>query len=315
MKHLRVDVCVLGTNPAGLALAGLLARSGIDTLAVSRRTGLADAPRRQRLDAQCLAVLRDQGLQHRLDRVARASAATGGNSDISPLLLSVLQLDEAQRLGAEVRFGTEVLDVRQDTKAVYAQLRNLGDDECYEVIADYLVGADDTWQKMGRHQGRLLCTEAGVADAYKLAWRLALVVKGQANSRLLDAYDAEAGAAVVAERVPVVPLQVGHDEISSVDLVGKGCFTVLTGPGGKRWRLAARRQTEALGIPIKVIGIGPAQEAEDPYGAWAQQSRIEPDGCLLVRPDGAIALRAVHDSEDAETLLAASLCRHLGREH
>lgn len=320
MKHLRVDVCVLGTGPAGLALAGLLARSGIDTLAVSRATGLAEAPRMQRVDAGAMAVLRDQGLHRKLGRLAQANAAGAGALDVSQHMLTALQLNEALRLGAEVKFGIEVLDVRQDGQAAYAQLHNRADDEDYEVIADYLVGADDAWPSSSqhypdRHQGRLFRTDGGVVDAYTLAWRLALVVKGQAAPRLLDAYDAEPGKVLAGEQVPVVTLQMGRVQTCSVDLVGKGCFTVLTGPGGDCWRHAASAQADALGIEIGVVGIGHGQEVEDPTGAWAAQSGIGADGCLLVRPDGGIALCVAGHSPIANELLGATLRRHLGREH
>lgn len=82
----------------------------------------------------------------------------------------------------------------------------------------------------------------------------------------------------------------GH-RISSLDLVGRGSFTVLTGLSGGVWEDAARTCAEKLGVPLPVQRIGTAQ-AQDVYGDWYRASQIDEDGCLLVRPDGYVAWRS-----------------------
>ena len=78
--------------------------------------------------------------------------------------------------------------------------------------------------------------------------------------------------------------------VSTLDLVGKGRFAVVTGLSGRVWEQAAQAAAEKYAIPLPVVRIG-ADGARDVYGTWPPLSEIEEDGCLLVRPDGYIAWR------------------------
>lgn len=92
--------------------------------------------------------------------------------------------------------------------------------------------------------------------------------------------------------LPHAWLQRGQEQLSTLDLVGRGRFTLLTGVGGDIWREPAARLAEQLGVPIDVISIGgPDCDAQDVYGRWQQISDIGDEGALLVRPDRFIAWR------------------------
>ena len=80
--------------------------------------------------------------------------------------------------------------------------------------------------------------------------------------------------------------------ISTIDLAGKGGFTVLTGIGGELWKEAANQASEALSVPVVAYSIGFRQDWEDMYFDWENVREIEEDGCILVRPDRFIAWRA-----------------------
>lgn len=80
--------------------------------------------------------------------------------------------------------------------------------------------------------------------------------------------------------------------ISTIDLAGKGGFTVLTGIGGELWKEAAIKSSDALNIPVVAYSIGFRQDWEDVYFDWENVRDIEEDGCILVRPDRFIAWRA-----------------------
>jgi 2,4-dichlorophenol 6-monooxygenase len=80
------------------------------------------------------------------------------------------------------------------------------------------------------------------------------------------------------------------ERLSTLDLVGRGMFTVVTGLAGHQWTEAAEEVGPALGISLRVARIG-AAGARDAYGDWGRLSEIDEDGCLLVRPDGYIAWR------------------------
>ncbi len=101
-------------------------------------------------------------------------------------------------------------------------------------------------------------------------------------------------------RLPHVWLQRDNQSVSTLDLVGKGRFTVLTGIGGKAWIDAASDAEEHFGVTVDAYTIGPARDLSDIYGHWAEMREIAEAGCLLVRPDGHIAWRASNAPSDIE---------------
>ncbi len=104
--------------------------------------------------------------------------------------------------------------------------------------------------------------------------------------------------------------------VSTLDLVGRGRFSVVTGIGGEAWLGAARVLGEELGLTITPVSIGPGQEFEDPYGTWAELREIEDGGVLLVRPDMYVAARHLSSPaspDDAHGWLRDALTAVLGR--
>jgi 2,4-dichlorophenol 6-monooxygenase len=92
--------------------------------------------------------------------------------------------------------------------------------------------------------------------------------------------------------LPHVWLEKDRKALSTLDLCGKGRFTLLTSIGGEAWIKAARKASEKTGIEIVCCSIGPGCDVEDPFGDWARAREIEDDGCLLVRPDMFVGFRA-----------------------
>ncbi|AXC15801.1 2,4-dichlorophenol 6-monooxygenase [Acidisarcina polymorpha] len=93
--------------------------------------------------------------------------------------------------------------------------------------------------------------------------------------------------------------------VSTLDLVGKGSFTIITGIGGESWLKAADAASARWDIVLNTIVIGPGCDVTDLYLEWTSRREIDEDGCLLVRPDGHVACRFVTCSgltvEDALT--------------
>jgi 2,4-dichlorophenol 6-monooxygenase len=107
----------------------------------------------------------------------------------------------------------------------------------------------------------------------------------------------------------------GH-RVSTLDLVGKGAFSVVTGIGGEAWLAAAEELAGELGLTITSVSIGPGQPIEDPYGTWADLREIGDAGVLVVRPDLYIAARSADapaSEQDARTWLSGVLTAVLGR--
>ncbi|OIK02162.1 FAD-dependent oxidoreductase [Streptomyces monashensis] len=109
-------------------------------------------------------------------------------------------------------------------------------------------------------------------------------------------------------KLPHAWITSGTRRLSTLDAVGRGRFTLLTGIGGDGWVRAAQAQE----IDIATVVIGPGQEYDDPYGDWARLSEVSDAGALLVRPDGVVAFRHASAAPDAEGLLTSALRRILG---
>ncbi|MCX7303568.1 MAG: FAD-dependent monooxygenase [Hyphomicrobiales bacterium] len=241
-----------------------------------------------------------------------------------------------------------------------------------------------------------LGSNTSIQDGFNLAWKLAMVVKGQAGAKLLDSYDAERvpiakqivtranksieefgpifkalglldsidpvkmqqnmdarcndtgeaerqreeirkaiafkvyefdahgvemnqrykSGAVVTDGQPEPAFEKDHElhyhptswpgarvphawvfsdageKVSTLDLTGKGRFTILTGIGGQGWIDAARTVGSELGIDIACHTIGPRQHWQDFTGDWARAREVSDTGAILVRPDQHVAWRA-----------------------
>ena len=75
-------------------------------------------------------------------------------------------------------------------------------------------------------------------------------------------------------------------KVSTLDIVGNGKLTLVTGLSGTAWKQAA----DQLDLPyLNVVTIG--QEVKDVYGIWQKTCEIAEAGMLLVRPDGYVAWR------------------------
>jgi 2,4-dichlorophenol 6-monooxygenase len=100
--------------------------------------------------------------------------------------------------------------------------------------------------------------------------------------------------------------------VSTLDVTGKGKFSVVTGLSGQAWARAAER----LDLPyLRTVVIGD-RDAQDLYASWARVREIHEAGALLVRPDGFIAWRhaaAVWDGGEALAQLQDALAAVLGK--
>jgi 2,4-dichlorophenol 6-monooxygenase len=93
------------------------------------------------------------------------------------------------------------------------------------------------------------------------------------------------------------------NKYSTLDLCGKGKFTIFTGIGGDGWISAADKVSAATGVEIECRVIGPNQEFEDHAGDWAYVREIEDSGVVLVRPDHHVCWRVYKFSLDASSQL------------
>ncbi|TWH72706.1 2,4-dichlorophenol 6-monooxygenase [Modestobacter roseus] len=78
------------------------------------------------------------------------------------------------------------------------------------------------------------------------------------------------------------------EHVSTLDLVGDGAFTLLTGLTGGAWVEAVR----ALALPFLRVVVMGGPAAQDLYFAWQRAREVAEDGAILVRPDGYVAWRS-----------------------
>jgi putative polyketide hydroxylase len=98
--------------------------------------------------------------------------------------------------------------------------------------------------------------------------------------------------------------------ISTLDLYDTG-FVLLTGSGGQAWKPAAAQAEGQTGAPVCCHSIGPEGDLIDPHNEWTSLYGIEPDGAVLVRPDGHVAWRTRSLSADTGRDLVSVLGRIL----
>jgi 2,4-dichlorophenol 6-monooxygenase len=100
---------------------------------------------------------------------------------------------------------------------------------------------------------------------------------------------------------------------STLDITGKGRFTLLTGIGGEAWVKGAQAIATELKIDLVATVIGPRRDYEDHTGDWARASEIADSGCVLVRPDQHVAWRCKsstgNEKNDLRRVLTAILAR------
>lgn len=100
---------------------------------------------------------------------------------------------------------------------------------------------------------------------------------------------------------------------STLDLTGKGRFTVLTGIGGEGWVEAAQAVGDELGIEIACHVIGPRREWTDPAGDWARAREVRDGGIVLVRPDQHVCWRREAMADDPAAELSRAMKSILAR--
>lgn len=154
------DVVIVGAGPNGLLLACELALAGVRPVVLDRLPGPTDEPKANGLVGQIVRLLDQRGLYERISGSPgppvpnSAYFMFGGlGLDLStlpasplytvpvpqPKLVRILSA-RAEELGAELRFGHELVGLSQDADGVVARVA--GPDGEYETRSAFLVGAD-----------------------------------------------------------------------------------------------------------------------------------------------------------------------------
>ncbi|MFF5701096.1 4-hydroxybenzoate 3-monooxygenase [Streptomyces sp. NPDC012794] len=227
-----VPVVVIGAGPAGLMLAHLLGRAGVETIVVDTRTRqeIESTQRAGILEADAARDLVETGVSDRILREGREHEGTelrfGGRAhrlDFKELVGESVWLypqtdvfidlaDARERDGGTVRFGvsdTEVLDITTDAPRVRY---TAPDGSRHEIRARYMVGADGS-----RSMCRDLVPEGQrvrYGREYPFAWFGIMAEAPMSAPELVYAHS-EHGFALISQRTGTVQrmyFQCGPDE-------------------------------------------------------------------------------------------------------
>lgn len=213
MNGQRFDAIVVGARAAGAATAMLLARQGINVLAVDRAAYGSDTLSTHALMRPAVLQLHRWGL---LDRI-RASgappirevmfhypgesvrvelrAADGVDALYAPrrTVLDAILADAAREAGADVRFGVAVSDLLRGADGRVEGIVACGPGGCFEARAGIVIGADGI---------RSLVATAARAETIRESAAEGAVVYGYFKNTSTSAYEWAYGAQLSAGIIP-----------------------------------------------------------------------------------------------------------------
>jgi putative polyketide hydroxylase len=82
---------------------------------------------------------------------------------------------------------------------------------------------------------------------------------------------------------------------------------LLSGAGGAVWRAASEEAAARQRVPIEVLSVGEAGDLQAPAGRFEALYGVEPEGAVLVRPDGFVGWRARRATDVSADALAGAL--------
>ena len=188
----EVDVLIAGGGPVGLTASILLSRLGVASLVVERHPGTSIHPKARGINARTMEIYRQcgveptvraAGLAHERSRFIVWARSLAGEElerrvpwrsrpeaqQTSPVLRCLCAQDDLEPVlrahaaslpPGDLRFGTELVDFRQDADHVTATLRDARGDT--RVRARYLIAADGARSGVRETLGIAMRGHAGI---------------------------------------------------------------------------------------------------------------------------------------------------------
>ena len=199
-KVIETDVLIVGSGPAGGAMAALLSMYGIQNMVVTKWNWLCRTPRAHITNQRTMEVLRDLGVEHQILMEASPQDIMGNNvfctslageelgrlqtwgthparkadydlaspgkmCDLPQNLMEPILVGAAARRGSTVCFNWEYLSLTQDEAGVTARVKDHISGIEHMVRAKYLIGADGGRSKVAEDIGLPMDGKMGVAGA------------------------------------------------------------------------------------------------------------------------------------------------------
>jgi len=184
MKSVEVPVLIAGGSLVGMSAALLLGHHGIRPMVVEHHRGTAIHPRAAQISQRSMEIFRTVGIERMVreksgeqfvqDGAIMAVETLAGKEiahyianlnegvrDVSPVervfisqsLLEPLLKSRAEDLGADLRFGADVISFEQDADGVTASVRERESGKEYTVRARYMIAADGAHSAIREHLG------------------------------------------------------------------------------------------------------------------------------------------------------------------
>ncbi len=116
-------------------------------------------------------------------------------------------------------------------------------------------------------------------------------------------------------RLPHAWIEHKGERKSTLDLVGKGAFLLITGSDDATWATAARQLAAEQGLHLEVVSIGDTGECIDIDRRWTSLREVSSQGAVLVRPDNHVAWRSRGPKADALKALRDAFGKILMLDH
>jgi 2,4-dichlorophenol 6-monooxygenase len=205
MADMTTDVLIIGTGPAGSAVAALLATHGIETMVINRYRWLSNTPRAHITNQRTMEVLRDLGREvedeaymfasgqdlmgenvfctaiageeigrmkswgtHPLSRAEHQLSSPSHMNDLPQTFMEPLLFKTACARGAQGRMSTEYITHEQDADGVTTTCRDRLTGRDYTVRSKFLVGADGGNSRVAEHAGLSFEGKMGVAGSMNI---------------------------------------------------------------------------------------------------------------------------------------------------
>ena len=208
VAEIETDVLVIGTGPAGSAMAALLATYGVEVMVVNQYRWLANTPRAHITNQRTMEVLRDLGHDveteaylhateqdlmgenvfcgslageeigrmkswgtHPLSRAEHQLASPSHMNDLPQTFMEPILYATACKRGAQGRMSTQYLSHMQDADGVTTTLKDRLSGRDYQVRSKYLVGADGGNSAVAEHIGASIEGKMGVGGSMNILFK------------------------------------------------------------------------------------------------------------------------------------------------
>ena len=208
MADIRTDVMVIGTGPAGSAMAGLLATHGVETFIINRYRWLANTPRAHITNQRCMEVLRDLGKdveaeaymhatnqdlmgenvfcvslageelgrmkswgKHPNMRAEHLLSSPTFMNDLPQTFMEPLLFKTACSRGADARMSCEYVSHVQDADGVTVTVNDRLTGKNFTVRCKYLIGADGGNSLVAEQEGFPFEGKMGLGGSMNILFR------------------------------------------------------------------------------------------------------------------------------------------------